>query len=249
VVAHLLGAAHAGAPDGGLVTAGIQTLQVVAIAILMLLMHRAARSADRTLLRLRRDEELSAARTARREEEGRQNDILHGTVLATLTVVATGALLRSTARLRARASDDVAVLNGLRAATTAPKTPETVPVRLDERLRAVADNAEVRVRTELPPTMAPPPVADAVVGAALEALANVARHARVTDATLRLGGTTNLITVEITDRGIGFDHAAIPPQRYGVRHAITSAMRRVGGDATVDPGHGGGTRVLLRWPG
>ena len=56
------------------------------------------------------------------------------------------------------------------------------------------------------------------------------------------------VRVEVVDDGVGFDPAAVPAHRYGLRHAVLAAMRRVGGEAGVDSAPGRGTRVVLRWP-
>lgn len=248
IVAHLIGARHAGAGDGGLVGAGIQVLQLGALTVLMALLRRAAGQDDQVLLRLRQEASLAAALTARRQEELRQNDILHGTVVATLTIVATGALAGSTQRLRAQAVTAGQELAELAAAAEDRPAAPRAPVRLDERLRLVAGAADVEVDVDLIPVIAEGLLADTVASAATEALANVSRHSKVRRATLCLTGDDTGFVVEIADLGVGFDPASVPSQRYGVRSAILQAMTRVGGEGMVATSPGSGSRVVLTWP-
>jgi signal transduction histidine kinase len=98
-----------------------------------------------------------------------------------------------------------------------------------------------------PPIMVPEPVALAITGAAGEALRNVARHAGTGRATLQavnIGGTA---TVEIADRGRGFEPRAVPAGRHGIARSITQRMAAAGGSATVTSRPGDGTQVVLRW--
>ena len=56
------------------------------------------------------------------------------------------------------------------------------------------------------------------------------------------------VRVEVRDRGVGFDPATIPAQRYGVRQSIVDRMASVGGQARVESEVGQGTRWVLEWP-
>jgi signal transduction histidine kinase len=53
------------------------------------------------------------------------------------------------------------------------------------------------------------------------------------------------IEVFVRDRGPGFDPAAVPDDRRGVRESIVGRMERHGGHATVHTAPGGGTEVEL----
>jgi signal transduction histidine kinase len=248
IVAHLVGARHAG--GGGWIAAGIQLLQLGALAALMPLLRRGARRADDVMVRLGQENSLLAALAAGRAEEVRQNDVLHGTVVATLTMVATGALQSSTQRLRDQARTATGELAELAAATRERRQDSlpATPVRLDERLRIVAHATDLDVDLQLVAVTTTAALAEAMVSATTEALANVVRHAQVDRATLRLTGSDADFTVEIVDRGVGFDPKAIPSHRYGVRNAIVDALARVGGEALLEARPGVGSRVLLRWP-
>src|SRR4051812_32612603 len=86
----------------------------------------------------------------------------------------------------------------------------------------------------------------ALVAAAREALLNAARHAGD-------GGPVSLYAevengrteVFVRDRGPGFDPAAVPADRRGVRESIIGRMARNGGRADVHGAPGGGTEVEL----
>ena len=49
----------------------------------------------------------------------------------------------------------------------------------------------------------------------------------------------------VRDRGPGFDPAAVPADRRGVRESIVGRMERHGGRARVTSAPGGGTEVEL----
>src|SRR5215208_2010399 len=87
---------------------------------------------------------------------------------------------------------------------------------------------------------------EAVLGAAREALVNAAKHAG--DAgPIRLYAELdeNEMEVFVRDRGPGFDPAAIPADRRGVRESIIGRMERAGGTAEIRSAPDGGTEVGL----
>lgn len=246
VAGYLIGAALADLPDRGVVQAAILVVQVGLAGVLMALIRRATGQADRALdgyERVRRAAEVASARRAHEREENRR---LHDTVLATLTIVGTGAIDRGSATLRERAIADLAVIDALGRAAQAEADHD----RLDQRLREVAAQAPVALEVELSllPCVVPGEVAEAFAGAAGQALANVARHAGVDVAEVRLGRRDDEVRVEVIDRGRGFDAGRVPAHRYGLREAIRGRMRAVGGEAGVDSSPGQGTRITLSWP-
>ena len=82
-----------------------------------------------------------------------------------------------------------------------------------------------------------------------EALTNVARHARVDEATVRLLVDEESVTIQIEDRGAGFD-----PQQALAAAASTglSGMREraelLGGEFTLESAPGNGTRLTVALP-
>ncbi|WP_428965870.1 sensor histidine kinase [Micromonospora fluostatini] len=243
VGAHLTGARWAEAADGGLVPAGIQVVQVVATAALMTVLRRAATAADLTLAAARAAQQAAEAERARRADEREQNRRMHDTVLATLVTIGTGGVPASSGMLRERAASELTLIGQVGRTLRADET-----VALDAHLRAAGDSAGLPVDWHLAACPTRAPVAAAVTGAAVEALANVARHTRATRVEVRLSTDDGRIRVEITDDGAGFDPGQVPGHRYGVREAIVGRMRSVGGDAEVRSTVGRGTTVLLWWP-
>ena len=81
-----------------------------------------------------------------------------------------------------------------------------------------------------------------------ESLTNVARHARAKRVTIRLTQTTERVTLEVSDDGIG-----IPPERLeGTASLGLVGMREralaCGGEFRITGQPGQGTTVLLRVP-
>ncbi len=87
--------------------------------------------------------------------------------------------------------------------------------------------------------------AGAVVGAAREAMLNAAKFAGQAPVSVYAELSDERIKVFVRDRGAGFDPAAVPPARRGVRESIIGRMRRAGGGATVRALPGGGTEVEI----
>ncbi|MGH8067838.1 MAG: PAS domain S-box protein [Candidatus Entotheonellia bacterium] len=80
-----------------------------------------------------------------------------------------------------------------------------------------------------------------------EALTNVARHARVPGAMVRLWSDPNRLGVQIEDYGIGFD-----PQTASAASSGLAGMRErasaLKGHLTIESAPGSGTRILAEWP-
>jgi signal transduction histidine kinase len=89
--------------------------------------------------------------------------------------------------------------------------------------------------------------AAALVGAAREAMTNAARFAGADGAvSVYAEATPHGVEVFVRDRGPGFDVAAIPADRRGVRESILGRMERHGGTAEIHSTPGAGTEVVLR---
>jgi signal transduction histidine kinase/phage shock protein PspC (stress-responsive transcriptional regulator) len=89
------------------------------------------------------------------------------------------------------------------------------------------------------------PAAEAVVAAAREAMTNAAKFGggSTVDVYAECGG--GRLQVFVRDRGRGFDPAAVPADRRGVRESIVGRMERHGGRATITSAPGAGTEVEL----
>ncbi|MER6756950.1 ATP-binding protein [Micromonospora echinofusca] len=244
--AYATGAHAAGQPDEAAAHAVTLLVQTACGALITAIMRRRiGRADDAFVAHQRLTRESLVARTAR-DAERRQNRDLHDTVLATLTMVGLGAVAGPSAALRERCAADLRTLTALADARSAP---EEGPVPLDGRLRAVrARLPELPVTTELAPCVVPAPVAEALAESTYAALSNVLRHAPGASAALRLSRVADTVVVELADDGPGFDPAAVPAHRYGLRESVRGRMSSVGGRAEVDSRPGAGTRIRLEWP-
>src|SRR6266540_997983 len=183
-------------------------VQIAVSAVLMRLVRGAADAADTALAEYEEARRRAAVEQARRAAEREQNRDLHDTVLATLSMVGTGSIADDSPTLRTEAAADLALIERL---ADRPE-PDHRPVRLDERLTAVANAvaSKLAVDTELAGCTVPSEVAEALAAASAQALANVLRHARVGHATLRSHGIDGQVVVEVSDEGVGFDPATVP---------------------------------------
>ncbi|QCU77444.1 ATP-binding protein [Citricoccus sp. SGAir0253] len=89
------------------------------------------------------------------------------------------------------------------------------------------------------------PWLDPVLQAAREAMLNGVRHAGPVQ--VYAEARPDAVEVFVKDRGPGFDPAAVPPDRLGVRESVVGRMERAGGTARILTGDGG-TEVRLHLP-
>ena len=87
--------------------------------------------------------------------------------------------------------------------------------------------------------------ATALVAAAREALVNAAKFAGGAPVQLYAEVGEDRTEVFVRDRGPGFDPAAVPDDRRGLRESIYGRMDRHGGRAVVHSSPGAGTEVEL----
>jgi len=87
---------------------------------------------------------------------------------------------------------------------------------------------------------------EALVAAAREAAVNAAKFGGPEPVSVYAEIGDDRVEVFVRDRGPGFDPAAVPPDRRGVRESIVGRMRRHGGEAVLHTGAGAGTEVELR---
>lgn len=92
-------------------------------------------------------------------------------------------------------------------------------------------------------TSAPEAVREAMVGAAAEALRNVARHSGQRRATVTVVRRPTSLRITVADHGSGLSG----PPGVGMRVAIDGRLRTVGGTARIDSAAGEGTTVVLAW--
>jgi signal transduction histidine kinase len=86
----------------------------------------------------------------------------------------------------------------------------------------------------------------AVVAAAREALVNAAKFSGRRAVSLYAELRDHHVEVFVRDRGVGFDPAAVGPDRKGISDSIVGRVQRLGGTAQVRSAPGSGTEVRLR---
>ena len=97
------------------------------------------------------------------------------------------------------------------------------------------------------PSRLPETGAAMLLGAAREALTNVAKHAGVDEAWLTAVGEDGGVRLTVVDRGVGFDPSAAPVGRgliCELRHRVIESGGTV--DITSTPGHGTVVEVLWK---
>ncbi len=86
---------------------------------------------------------------------------------------------------------------------------------------------------------------EALVAAAREAMLNAAKFGDGSAVAVYVEAGDERLEVFVRDRGPGFDPAAIPEDRRGVRESIIGRMQRHGGRVAITASPGGGTEVEL----
>jgi signal transduction histidine kinase len=103
------------------------------------------------------------------------------------------------------------------------------------------------VPSQLPNTPISPELRHNVFLAAKEAVNNVVKHSKGTEAWLRLRLEPAQFSLEIEDNGAGLPPGAREKGRNGLRN-MRKRMEDIGGSFDLDPGVEGGTRVRLTAP-
>lgn len=188
--------------------------------------------------------ELSGERVRRIREEQRAEMAahLHDSVLQTLALIQNRAGASSEVARLARAQE-----RELRAWLYDGDAAADSDLPTDLRDYAAALELDYPVRIDVVSAGLPAERASGEVAAASrEAMLNAARHAGG-DVSVYIEGNADAVDVFVRDRGPGFDLAAVPADRLGIRQSILGRMRRAGGSATIRRGAGGGTEVHLRY--
>jgi signal transduction histidine kinase len=79
-----------------------------------------------------------------------------------------------------------------------------------------------------------------------ELLINVAKHARTSEARVRLWGEGHSMMMKIEDRGVGFDHETIPPG-FGL-FSIRERLNHLDGSMQIESVRGAGTKIVVVAP-
>ena len=123
---------------------------------------------------------------------------------------------------------------------------ETLAGALRDAAAEVEEQAGATVEVSIIGDRALDEPAQALAGAAREALRNAARHAAGAPVFVFAQIVPTGAEVFVRDEGPGFDPAAVAPERRGLRDAVVGRMTAVGGSATVESVIGEGTEVALR---
>jgi len=196
---------------------------------------------------LRTVRDLSAERRDRIRAEERADIAahVHDSVLHTLALIQRSAAdPREVARL-ARSQERELRSWLYRPERTAPGEGSTFLGALEEAAASVEESHGVRVEVV---GVGDAPLDDrlgAVVLAAREALVNAAKYSGVDTVSTYAEVEDGAVTVFVRDRGTGFDFAAVPDDRHGIRGSIVGRLERAGGTATVRSAPGEGTEVEL----
>jgi signal transduction histidine kinase len=111
-------------------------------------------------------------------------------------------------------------------------------------LRELAERSPVPVTIVAPTERLTAPLEAAAYFLCSEALANVAKHARASHASIRVTAANELLTVEVADDGVG---GAETSAGSGLR-GLADRLEALGGQLVVESPRGGGTRLVARLP-
>jgi len=223
---------------GGLRDAAL-TAVVVIVAVAMILAP--------FLWRLGRNLAAERAERVRSQERAEMAAHLHDSVLQTLTLVQKRADdPREVAALARRQERE---LREWLAGDGRASTERSFAAALRAVAEAVEDDHRVAVDVVVVGDREIDDGAEALLGAAREALLNAAKHAPE-PGPIRVYAEVQEERTElfVRDRGPGFDPAGVPADRRGVRESIVGRMRRAGGRAEVRSTPGEGTEVSLEMP-
>jgi len=118
---------------------------------------------------------------------------------------------------------------------------------LGAALESQARKSAVPVRVEAESIGRYPQEAEAAVYfSALEALQNVAKYAKASQTTVRLGQTNGSLIFEVTDDGVGFDPSAA--SRGSGLQGMADRLAALGGELEITSGPGEGTTISGRVP-
>jgi hypothetical protein len=206
----------------------------------LLLVRHAARLCDRMVLRAERRRIVAAALRARRSADRAYLAMLHDTASTTLLMVSTDTT-GDFGWLPGAARRDLEVLTA-----HMPVTDEDVD--LAGLLTTLTTYQGLAVRADVDgPLTVPSEQAYAIYHGVREALGNVHRHAGDRAPVLTGHRRDGRVVVRLSDRGRGFDPAAVPVTRRGLAESIHARMTAAGGAAEVRSAPGRGTTVEWTW--
>jgi signal transduction histidine kinase len=210
----------------------------------------------RRLPDLKRLEEETRKAALEHEYEQRAAAVIHDTVLGDLTAImnSSGAIDE---RMRERLQADVATLAGGAWLRESKEWFDTDDSDAELRNGMVALVSEFQWRGLTVDVTGNPEnevvrlsrdAIEATHAAVRVCLENVLQHAEVAAAELVLGASDGHVTAMVIDHGRGFDPAAVPADRLGLRQSVRARIERLGGTVRVWSKQGKGTSVLISLP-
>jgi signal transduction histidine kinase len=190
-----------------------------------------------------RDERSARIRTEERAEMAAH---LHDSVLQTLALIQRDAGDEpAVAQLARRQERELRDWLAGREAPGGADAASTLAGALRAIAAEVEDAHQVEVEVVTVGDCALDDASRALVAAAREAAVNAAKFAGSGHVDVFAEATEGRIEVFVRDRGAGFELAAVPPERRGVRESILARMARHGGRAEIRSAPGEGTEVEL----
>lgn len=245
-------------PAGGGVTltqAALDSVYAIilggAITIMTAILRSAASSVDRAQATALERYGHAVRQHATEAERVQVDAIVHDSVLTTLLSAARAHTPEAKELAATMAANAIGYLRD--AVSMAPPGDaevaiETLASRIQDAADAFSEPVEVHIG-DARHVRLPLAVAEAVYSASVQAMVNSLQHAGAeVERWVRVDGDGDGVSVEIGDRGEGFDPHAVPTERLGVRVSILERVAGVGGAARVDAAPGEGTVVTLRWP-
>ena len=224
-----------------------------AILILITVLRAAAAGVDTAQQNALERYSHAVRQHATESERVQVDSIVHDSVLTTLLSAARAFTPEAKALAATMASNAIGHLR--EAVAVAPDSEATVSGEMvAQRIVSAAESMSqsFTVRTHATEwCMIPVHVAEAAYSATVQAMVNSLQHAghgveRWVDVTSR---GHQAFTIEIGDKGAGFDPDLIPTERLGVRVSILERVASAGGQADIRTSPGEGTVVSLDWGG
>jgi len=222
--------------------------------LIMIAVLRAAASGVDTAQQNALERYSHAVRQHATEAERVQVDsIVHDSVLTTLLSAARAFSPEAKSLAATMAGNAIGHLR--EAVAVAPDSEATVSGEVVvQRIKATAESMSqpVTVRSFVEEWFEiPVHVAEAAYSATVQAMVNSLQHAGSgVDRWIEVHSYGHQgFTIEIGDRGAGFDPDLIPTERLGVRISILERVASAGGLARIDTAPGEGTIITLSWDG
>ena len=224
---------------------------VQAIGILRQAADRSDAAAEQAILEYRKAAQVAALRS----ERARFDALLHDSVMTVLLGASglehpgsrsTNAALARSAIKRLEASGH-----------EVPESRSVAPAELEARIRFANDTGSGSMALLIEAAAddgcaVPAEVARALFEACTEAISNARKHSRAATCkvsiTGRGRGPAARLRILVVDDGEGFNTAAVPARRLGIKVSIRARMDSAGGLARIESASGRGTAVELLWP-